>query len=81
MIKNNMCFNDFCDFYSRRKFIREMYKNLSSDDKVIYKYYVYSRRVMKEKVCDMIWEFINAFDEEEYIIKEEKLYQEREKYL
>lgn len=81
MIRSNMCFDDFCDFYSKRKFIRALYKNISSDEKATYKYYVYSRRILKEKVCDMIWEYLNAVEGEDYAIKQTILTKERSKYL
>lgn len=65
MVRHSMCFDGFCDFYQRRLYIRAMYAYLNRDEKEIYKYYVYSRRILRERICDMIWGFINATDEEE----------------
>lgn len=81
MIKENMRFVNFCDFYDRRFFIRKLYLNLSSDNKQLYKYYVYSRRVLKDKVCDIIWEYLNVMDDEGFINQGELLDKERSKYL
>ena len=81
MIKSNMCFDNFCDFYGKKELLRALYQRLSSGDKINYKYYVYSRRILKEKVCDMIWEYLNAIDGEDCDKKQDILLGERNKYL
>ena len=81
MIRDKMCFDDFCDFYNRRDIIRDIYSRLPSNDKRLYKYYVYSRRVLKEKVCDMIWGYLNVIDEEELIIHSNRLDKEYARYM
>ena len=60
MIYDNMRITGFKDFYDRRFLIAGRYKNLRPDDKIIYKYYIYSRRYLREKICDAMWEFLNA---------------------
>ena len=60
MIRENMRFIDFADFYSRKDTIAESYWDLGYYDKVVYKYYVYSRRHIRERLCDAIWEYLNA---------------------
>ena len=81
MVRADMCFVNFCDFYVRRKVIKRLYSKLSTDNKAIYKYYVYSRRILKEKVCNMIWDFLNAEDDEQLNIYAEKLDTEYSKYV
>ena len=60
MIKENMRFIDFVDFYNRKDTIASSYWDLGYYDKVVYKYYVYSRRHIRERLCDAIWEYLNA---------------------
>ena len=80
MIKASLRFDDFCDFYDRKNHIKEAYIKLSGNDKCIYKYYVYSRRIIKERICDIIWGFLNAEDTEELVIYSSQLRSERGKY-
>ena len=63
MINENVKFVNFSDFYKNRYIIRGFYTNMSTNEKIIYKYYVYSRRYLRERICDIIWEFLNACDE------------------
>ena len=53
---------------------------LSLEEKYVYKYYVYSRRLLREKTCDLIWEYLNVIDEIELAILQELLKDERFKY-
>lgn len=59
MIKDNIRFVGFISFYNRRYIIKELYTALNRDDKLTYKYYVYSRRHLTEYTCDLIWRFLN----------------------
>lgn len=81
MVKDSMCFDTFCDFYDRREYIRASYIELGKHDKVLYKYYVYSRRVLKDKACDMIWEYLNSCEGDELVDCICNLSKERSKYL
>jgi len=81
MIRENMCFDNFRDFYTRREIIKYLYSTLSLKDKVLYKYYIYSRRTIKEKVCDMIWIYLNPLDKEQCSSYEAFLEREYYKYL
>lgn len=80
MINDNMRFNGFPDFYSRKDIISGLYSNLKITDKAVYKYYVYSRRYLREKTCDAIWEYINASTLEELANAELRLCQEYARY-
>lgn len=81
MIKENLKFSNFSDFYIKRCFIKEKYNNLSTYDKTLYKYYVYSRRYLREKTCDAIWEYLNSRDEEELFVCETYLKKENMRYF
>ena len=81
MIEDKMYFVGFSDFYTRRYIIRNNYRVLSSYNRKMYKYYIYSRRYMKERLCDMVWEFLNVTDidyEKQLLIGLEK---ENNKYI
>ncbi len=65
MIKESLCFADFGGFYVKKEIIRSAYAKMTIDGKAIYKYYVYSHRVIKDRVCDAMWEYLNAIDTEE----------------
>ncbi len=81
MVKESMCFDTFCDFYDRREYIRAAYVELNKGDKTLYKYYVYSRRILKDKTCDIIWEYLNSCDGEERVICIGNLNKEHSKYI
>lgn len=80
MIRENMRFNGFSDFYDKRKVLFGIYSRLCDNDKLIYKYYVYSRRYLRERTCDAIWEFLNAIDFNELADAELRLSQEYARY-
>lgn len=80
MIKDELRFIGFRNFYKRRHQIKEKYQGLSSDEKYVYKYYVYSRRYIKERACDVMWEFLNTDNIEELQKLEERLYDETFRY-
>ena len=80
MINDNMRFNGFPDFYSRKDIISSMYVNLTTNNRFLYKYYIYSRRYLRERTCDAIWEYINAATIEELIDAAMRLDQEYARY-
>lgn len=65
MINDSMRITGFKDFYERRNIILGKYRTLRPEDKIIYKYYIYSRRYLREKLCDAMWEYLNAVSLEE----------------
>ena len=80
MIRDNMRISGFKDFYERRDILTGMYSRLSPDDKIIYKWYVYSRRYIREKICDAMWEYLNAVTIEEMADASARLAQAYAKY-
>ena len=81
MISEHMKFSNFTDFYNKRYIIRDTYSHMYLNDRVIYKYYVYSRRYLKERVCDTIWEFLNACDGTELELYDMQLNRESMRYF
>ena len=80
MVDPRLTFYTFRSFYERSKFIREVYQTMSINEKYIYKYYVYSRRSLSEKTCDIIWEYINAEDDFILLALRSELAKELHKY-
>lgn len=81
MISDNIRFSNFSDFYNKRYFIKNEYENMVFNDRLVYKYYVYSRRYLKERVCDMIWEYLNSSDIEELEMCDMALNKENMRYF
>ena len=59
LIGENMKFIDFKDFCKRRDIIKDAFNTLSLNERRIYKFYVYSNRLILEWKLDKIWEFLN----------------------
>ena len=78
-MKKELVFYSILDFFPRRFEIKEVYDNLSIEDKKKYKMYVYSICFEREYVKDLIWEYLNEWEEsyekfiQEYSIKRRKL--------
>lgn len=80
MIKDNMRISGFKDFYERKDILAARYMFLSPDDKMVYKWYIYSRRYIREKLCDAMWEYLNAVTIEELSDANTRLMQGYAKY-
>lgn len=59
VVKENMTFVTFNDFYERRKIIKSLFTMLNKDMKDIYKMYIYSNRILSDRKVDCIWEYLN----------------------
>lgn len=59
VVKENMTFSTFNDFYVRRKIIKDLFQGLNQDMKYIYKMYVYSNRLLSTQKADCMWEYLN----------------------
>ena len=80
MVKYSMRFDGIVDFYERKERIRHSYLSLTTREKYEYKYYVYSRRILKDKSCDAIWEYLNYIEPQEMISPVIELRKEYVKY-
>lgn len=54
-------YDDFCD---RRFGLKRLYGLLTDDQKIFYKWYIYSNVHMKETFKDLIWDYLNGYDEQ-----------------
>ena len=57
-IYSKMLFNNYAEFFNKRKKIRVYYRLLTFDEKREYKNFVYSSN-LKEYIKDKIWEYFN----------------------
>lgn len=80
MFDDRLRFFGYREFYRKRELIEKVFNLSSSNERQIYKYYIYSRRYLRERTCDVIWEYLNALDKEEHVIKDEQLYKELFRY-
>lgn len=62
IIKAELQFYSFTDFFEKKDIIREEYNNLSLRDKKIYKMYVYSTCFESEHVRDLMWNYLNSIE-------------------
>lgn len=77
MYDNVMTFYSLIDFYPKREIIKDNFDLLSLDDKIMYKMYVYSLPFMDDNTKDLIWEYINGWEEGKFDLA--KKYREAKK--
>ena len=73
MIRDELRFIGFKDFYKRSRYIKQIYRSLSIDEKWRYKYYVYSNRLISENNADLIWHYLNENENSEDYVSRRKL--------
>lgn len=73
MIRDELRFVGFKDFYKRSRYIKQIYCSLPIDEKWRYKYYVYSNRLISENNLDLIWHYLNENENSEDYVSRRKL--------
>ena len=73
MIRDELRFVGFRDFYKRSRYIKQIYHSLSTDEKWRYKYYIYSNRLIDENNLDLIWHYLNESENSEDYVSRRKL--------
>ena len=56
-------FYGLMDFFPNREIIRNIFQSLNKEEKRVYKMYVYSLPFMEDNVKDLIWEYLNYWQE------------------
>ena len=74
MIKEDMQFIGIKDFYIKSTYVKEIYNELTLQEKWEYKYYIYARPFLKDYFKDIIWEYLNEELGSIYYINELQLY-------
>lgn len=62
MFDESMGFSTYNDFFKRRCDIKKKYKVLKTNNKKIYRMYLYSKRELSTQKLDLMWEFLNEPD-------------------
>ena len=76
MIKEELRFIGFKDFYKRSRIIKSKYRSLSLEEKWTYKYYLYSNSLISLTRLDLMWEYLNEPESSEYYVSRRKLGEE-----
>lgn len=76
MIKEELRFIGFKDFYKRSRIIKSAYMSLSLEEKWTYKYYLYSNSLISLTRLDLMWEYLNEPESSEYYVSRRKLGEE-----
>lgn len=66
-IKKELCFLDYTEFCKNAFAIKKMYKELTKNGKIFFKWYVYANIHMTEYFKNNIWEFLNNEDPKIYV--------------
>lgn len=64
-------FYGLLDFYPRKSEIKEEYDKLTLDEKISYKKIVYSICFEREYIKDLIWEYLNEWEESKFKLAKE----------
>lgn len=64
-------FYGLLDFFPNRKEIKKEFDKLSLDDKILYKKEVYSLCFEREYTKDLIWEYLNGWEESQFDLAKE----------
>lgn len=71
-------FYGLLDFYPKRKEIKEEFEKLTLNEKILYKKEVYSLCFEREYTKDLIWEYLNNWQESQFdLAKEHRLKKQR----
>ena len=62
VINERMMFETYNDFYIRRNIIKDLFHRLSDNGQEVYKYYLYSNRLLSTMKIDLIWEYLREPD-------------------
>lgn len=73
IIREQLRFETFNDFYVRRKIMREIFGELDRKEREIYKYYVYANSILSMVKKDIIWEYLTEPKTSPYYVWERDL--------
>ena len=64
-------FYNLLQFYNNKEYFRLVFSGMNSDDKKIYKMYVYSLPFMEDNIKDLIWDYLNGYEESKFDLAKE----------
>ena len=62
-IREELCYITYDDFYRNRKILRRFFNRLGNNAKIFYKWYVYANINMSLNHKNLIWDYLNGYDE------------------
>ena len=62
-MKREMEFYNLIGFYQNRKYFKSKYSELNVEERESYKMFVYSLPFMDDNIKDLIWEYLNGYEE------------------
>lgn len=70
-MKKGFVFYGLVDFFENKENIKTTYEEMEISDKEIYKMYVYALPWMDDNIKDLIWEYINGYEESIFDLSKE----------
>ena len=68
-MRKDLEFYNLIGFYQNKDYFRNKYELLKIEEKEIYKIYVYSLPYMSDNIKDLIWEYLNNWEESQEDLK------------
>ena len=65
-IRNELCFLTYNDFVRNARILKLFYDAMEDDAKIFYKWYVYANIHMDESFKNLVWNYLNSNEEEDY---------------
>ena len=65
-MRKELEFYNLLGFYPNRVYFKLIYDRLSIEEKEIYRMYVYSLPFMDDNIKDLIWEYLNGYEESKF---------------
>lgn len=85
-MKEELVFYSIIDFYPKKDILKNRFDLLTLEEKRIYKMYVYSLPWSEDNIKDLMWEYLNGWEEskfdlsKEYRIRKERNDKRQQKY-
>lgn len=70
-MKKELIFYGLVDFFECKELLRSIYNGCSIDEIEVFKLYVYSLPFMKDDIKDLIWDYLNGYDESQFNLSKE----------
>ena len=61
-IEEYMWFFTYYDFCDNRHYLKRMFKTFNTNERIFYRYYVYSNIHMDAQYKNAIWDYLNDYD-------------------
>ena len=76
-LNRKLIYYTYIEFCKRRFSIKKAYQELTIKQKKFYKWYVYANSHMSHTYKDIIWDYLNDYDDDEHLLKLRRWYKAR----